>query len=108
MHLHIRVVKLPLSLRVDMQGTGIVLRNINVATLREGYGLIPGGALAVADGRIAWAGAEADLPADFAGWEREDLGADVGWLVDHEHVIGARRVFRLRDVVLALVDVGHP
>ncbi|QYK42166.1 MAG: imidazolonepropionase [Paracoccaceae bacterium] len=31
------------------------------------------GAIALRAGRIAWAGAEADLPADLAGWDRHDL-----------------------------------
>lgn len=39
--------------------------NVNLATMAEGrgpYGAIEDGALAVKDGRIAWIGAEADLP----------------------------------------------
>ena len=41
-------------------------RNANLATLAGGgLGIVERGALAVADGRIAWAGPEAALPADF-------------------------------------------
>ncbi|WP_322033975.1 imidazolonepropionase [Paraburkholderia sp. J76] len=47
-------------------------------------------AIAVEDGKIAWLGAAAELPAQFAGWPREDLGG--AWvtpgLVDcHTHLV---------------------
>ncbi len=40
--------------------------NVNLATMTDGansYGIIEQGALAIADGKIAWLGAESDLPA---------------------------------------------
>jgi len=50
---------------------------------------IRGAALAWQDDRIAWAGAEADLPAEYAGWPAEDAGARlvIPGLVDcHTHL----------------------
>ncbi|MFW8634001.1 imidazolonepropionase [Cribrihabitans pelagius] len=70
-----------------------VLHNANLATMKEGgapYGLIPGGTVALLDGRIAWAGAGGDLPADYADWPRRDLGGRLltPALIDcHTHVV---------------------
>ncbi|WP_456306401.1 imidazolonepropionase [Oleomonas cavernae] len=68
----------------------------------SGYGLVADGALAVADGRIRWVGAAADLPAQYASWPRVDLGGRLVTpaLVDcHTHLVhgGSRaREFELR------------
>lgn len=40
----------------------------------QGYGLVEDAAIAVEDGRIAWAGPARDLPTDYAGWSQDDLG----------------------------------
>ena len=72
-----------------------VWRNAHLATFapsRAGMGLIERGAIAVSDGRIAFAGPEAELPAAFAGAETVDCGGR--WitpgLVDcHTHLVYA-------------------
>ncbi len=66
--------------------------NLNLATLRDGYGIVEDGAIAVRGGRIAWVGRRADLPAG-ARADAEHDGAG-GWLtpglVDcHTHVVHA-------------------
>ncbi|MEP3114173.1 imidazolonepropionase [Nisaea sp.] len=82
-----------------------ILRNATLATMLPGttaYGLVKNGAVALRDGKIAWAGQETDLPAQFADWPREDLGARLVTpaLVDcHTHIVfgGNRaREFELR------------
>ncbi len=82
-----------------------VLTGAALATLdRPGddCGVIRAGAVALADGRIRWVGAAADLPGDVAGWPRRDLG---GRLVTpapidcHTHVVFAgnrAREFEMR------------
>ena len=54
------------------------------------YGLIENGAVAVSDGKIAWAGDQADLPTDYSGWDRRDLGGRLVTpaLIDcHTHIV---------------------
>lgn len=72
-------------------------RNARLATMASGdggWGEVPGGAIAVLDGRIAWVGPEAELPADAA--RRAERLHDAGgrWitpaLVDcHTHLVFA-------------------
>ncbi|MCC5982825.1 MAG: imidazolonepropionase [Rhodobacteraceae bacterium] len=51
-----------------------LLTNARLATLDgPGYGLIENGALAIAGGRIRWAGSGADLPAEHAALPRHDM-----------------------------------
>ena len=72
-----------------------VWRNAHLATLAEhlpGLGTVENGAIAVVDGRIAYAGPEAGLPAEFAHAESTDCGGR--WitpgLVDcHTHLVHA-------------------
>jgi len=56
-------------------------------------GLIPGAALVVRDGRVAWKGRAADLPPEYAhDPERQDLGGRVvtpGWVECHTHAVYA-------------------
>ncbi|MEO9904263.1 imidazolonepropionase [Nisaea sp.] len=82
-----------------------ILGNATLATMLQdtsAYGLVTNGAVALRDGKIAWAGPEADLPAQFAEWPREDLGGRLATpaLVDcHTHIVfgGNRaREFELR------------
>ncbi|WP_186394815.1 imidazolonepropionase [Stappia sp. TSB10GB4] len=85
---------------------GEVLTAMRLATLVAGatpYGLVEDGAVAIgADGRIAWCGSAADLPAQFASWPSRSLGGRLvtPGLVDcHTHIIhgGNRaREFELR------------
>jgi len=85
---------------------GEVLTALRLATLVAGatpYGLVEDGAVAIgADGRIAWCGSVADLPAQFASWPSRSLDGRLvtPGLVDcHTHIIhgGNRaREFELR------------
>ena len=80
-----------------------IVSNATLARMdRPGYGLVERGAVVIADGRIQWAGAEADLPADLARSEAEDMG---GRLVTpapidcHTHLVHAgdrAREFEMR------------
>ena len=70
----------------------MLFRNATLATMAGGarYGLIERGALAVADGRIAWVGAEGNLPDEHRGGEGADLEGRLVTpaLVDcHTHVV---------------------
>ena len=75
--------------------TARVWRNARLATLKEslpGLGIVENGAIAVVDGRIAYAGPEADLPAEFSAAESVDC--EGRWitpgLVDcHTHLVHA-------------------
>ena len=70
------------------------LSNLHLATMTEGrgpYGAIADGALAIADGRIAWLGSAADLPQGEAGTVIDGRG---GWLTPglidcHTHLVYA-------------------
>jgi imidazolonepropionase len=70
------------------------LSNLHLATMTEGrgpYGVIADGALAIADGRIAWLGSAADLPQGEAGTVIDGRG---GWLTPglidcHTHLVFA-------------------
>jgi imidazolonepropionase len=56
------------------------------------YGLIAGGAVAVRHGRIAWAGAEAEMPADHRALPAQDLGGRLvtpGLIDCHTHAVFA-------------------
>ena len=72
-----------------------VWRNARLATLAEslpGLGVVEQGAIAVADGRIAFAGPQSDLPAEFSGVESVDC--EGRWitpgLIDcHTHLVHA-------------------
>jgi imidazolonepropionase len=67
----------------------MILTNARLATLTgDGYGLIPEGALIIEGDRIAWVGAEADLPAS-AG-PRHDMGGRLitpGLIDCHTHLV---------------------
>ena len=72
-----------------------VWRNARLATLKEslpGLGTVENGAIAVIDGRIAFAGPEAELPAEFA--KAESVDCEGRWitpgLIDcHTHLVHA-------------------
>jgi imidazolonepropionase-like amidohydrolase len=79
---------------VTMPTWDSLLTNVNLATMTEGgapYGAIEHGALAIRDGRIAWLGPAADLPAHGA---REVIDGAGGWLTPglidcHTHLVFA-------------------
>ena len=72
-----------------------VWRNARLATLKESLpdlGIIENGAIAVQDGRIAFAGPESDLPPDFATAETVDCGGrwiTPGLIDCHTHLVHA-------------------
>ena len=84
---------------------GTLLTNAVLATMLPGtaaYGLTPAGAIAMRGDRIVWCGAGAELPAEFAAYERIDLAGRLVTpaLIDcHTHLVfgGHRaREFELR------------
>ncbi len=70
-----------------------VLKNARIATMADNgapYGLIDNGAVAIRDGRIAWVGASDAIPADYAGFETEELHGRLVTpaLIDcHTHIV---------------------
>lgn len=69
-----------------------LLVNVHLATMTQGYGEITNAAMALQDGRIAWLGAMADLPAGAkACFEYDGKGAWVtpGLIDCHTHVVYA-------------------
>lgn len=85
--------------------------NAQIATMNEktgGYGLIPTGALVVGEGRIAWVGAEADLPEGYGGVPRHDLGGRLvtpGLIDCHTHVVFGGD--RAREFEMRLEGAGY-
>ena len=73
--------------------SGYLIRQVQIATMVPGgpaYGLVRDGALGVRDGRIAWIGADAAIPAEFAGLPVEDgRGALLtpGLIDCHTHIV---------------------
>ena len=54
----------------------LLLTHANVATMQTGstpYGLLGDAAVAIADGTIAWCGAQADVPASYQSWPVQNL-----------------------------------
>ena len=76
-----------------MQQSSVVLTSLRAATMRSGadpYGLIEDAAIVLAGGMIAWIGAQADLPSDYAALPVRDMGGRLitPALIDcHTHVI---------------------
>jgi imidazolonepropionase len=73
----------------------LLIENVHLATMvNEGYGEIVDGALAVADGVIAWVGARADCPAGERGSVKKIVDGQGGWLTPglidcHTHIVHA-------------------
>lgn len=70
----------------------MLLKNVTVAKLDQpgSYGLVENGVVALFEGKIAWAGTQADLPAKFAGQDAVDLEGRLVTpsLIDcHTHVV---------------------
>lgn len=73
-----------------MQATDIILTNTVVATMADGYGLIPAGAVVLRGGKVAWVGPEAGLPSDLGDPPVRDLAGRLitPALIDcHTHVV---------------------
>lgn len=69
-----------------------VLYNAALATMQagQGYGFLDKGAVAVAAGKIAWAGKSTEIPDDFSGFERHELEGRLvtpGLIDCHTHVV---------------------
>ncbi len=69
----------------------LLLRNATVATMRDGapFGLVPGGAVGIAGGKVAWIGPDGQAPASGAR-EVWDLGGKVvtpGLVDPHTHIV---------------------
>lgn len=91
------------SMMTDSPLEPAVLGNARIATLAgAAYGLIEAGAVCVEAGQIRWVGPEVDLPEDWAGVPRTDLGGRLmtpAPIDCHTHVVfgGSRaREFELR------------
>ncbi len=73
--------------------SGYLIRQAQIATMVPGgpaYGLVRDGALAVRDGRIAWIGADTDIPVQFAGLPVEDAKGALltpGLIDCHTHIV---------------------
>jgi imidazolonepropionase len=70
----------------------VLFTNVHLATMAEGYGEIRDGAIAVKDGRIAWLGRQADMPAGAGALTMHD--GDGCWLTPglidcHTHIVHA-------------------
>ena len=76
-----------------MHQSSVVLTSLRAATMRSGadpYGLIEDAAIVLAGGKIAWIGAQADLPSYYAALPVRDMGGRLitPALIDcHTHVI---------------------
>ena len=76
-----------------MQNPSVVLTSLRAATMIPGadpYGLVDDAALVLIGGKIAWVGAQANLPSDYAGLSRRDMGGRLVTpaLIDcHTHVV---------------------
>lgn len=73
-----------------MRDWDLVLHNVHLATMEDGYGEVPDAAIAVKDGRIAWIGSGAALPASSA----VTIDGDGCWLTPglidcHTHIVHA-------------------
>jgi len=88
----------------------LVLLDARLATMvgPAPYGLVERGALALSDGRVAWAGPEAELPARFAAWPRERLEGRLvtpGLIDCHTHLVFGGD--RAREFELRLEGAGY-
>lgn len=76
---------------METAGIGRVLRGLRLATMAQpGAGVVSDGAIAVAGGRIVWAGAAEALPEAFRLWPTEEFGGRLATpaLVDcHTHLV---------------------
>ena len=89
----------------------LVLTNAQIARMDAesgGYGLIQGGALVLNGDRIAWVGAESDLPVEYGAVHRHDLGGRLvtPGLVDcHTHIVFGGD--RAREFEMRLEGAGY-
>ena len=70
----------------------LLLSNLTLATMTDGYGLIPDAAVVDEGGQIAWAGPRADLPGPYDRLAGQDLGGRLvtpGLIDCHSHIVFA-------------------
>lgn len=68
----------------------ILLTHATLATMTDGYGLIPDAAVAIAGDRVLWAGPMADLPEAHAALPAQDCGGRLvtpGLIDCHSHIV---------------------
>lgn len=88
-----------------------ILTDLRVATMAGGgapYGLIDDAALAIADGRVDWVGAAAELPTSYDDWPREELGGRLvmpGFIDCHTHLVSGGN--RAREFEMRLEGVSY-
>jgi imidazolonepropionase len=71
---------------------GTVLTHATLATMTDGYGLVPAGAVAIDGGLIQWAGPMADMPKTYATYDPipcDDRLITPGLIDCHSHVVFA-------------------
>ena len=89
----------------------LVLTDAQIARMDAesgGYGLIERGALVISGDRIVWAGAETDLPAEYAHAARHDLGGRLvtpGLIDCHTHIVFGGD--RAREFEMRLEGAGY-
>ena len=89
----------------------LVLTDAQIARMDAesgGYGLIERGALVISGDRIVWAGAETDLPAEYAHAARRDLGGRLvtpGLIDCHTHIVFGGD--RAREFEMRLEGAGY-
>ncbi len=70
----------------------LLFGNLTLATMTDGYGLIPDAAVVIEDDHIAWAGPRAALPGAYDRLAAEDLGGRLvtpGLIDCHSHIVFA-------------------
>jgi imidazolonepropionase len=65
----------------------MLIRNLTLATMEHGYGLVPGGAIAIQDGFISFAGRHEDAPDDSVIIDGNGLLATPGLIDCHTHLV---------------------
>ncbi len=73
-------------------GKGAVRLFVGISELYTPFRRVPQAAVAVAEGRVRWVGPESEMPEEFRGWHREDLGGRgvlPGFVDAHTHLVYA-------------------
>src|SRR6185295_13966200 len=69
----------------------LLLRGANVATMQEGqpFGLVPNGAIGIAEGKVAWIGPDTEAPASDVRevWELGGKVVTPGLVDPHTHIV---------------------
>ena len=68
----------------------LLITNATIATMTDGYAVIPNGAVVLEGDRVVWVGAAATLPAAYAGLDAMDVGGRLvtpGLIDCHTHIV---------------------